>query len=83
MIICIMALSGDQSKDVDEGSEEWTNPVDRGGLWHLSDEAFTLFFIIEEEIQQHLTISKASKQQEGSRSELIDAVMMSEDLKFQ
>ena len=84
MILFLMELNGDElDVDDDGGSEAWCNLIDRGGLWHVSDTAYSLFYIIEEEIRQHLTLSSASKQQEGSKEKLIDAVMGNEELLFQ
>ena len=36
--------------------EEWTNAIDRGGLWHVYDDTYTIFAIIEEEICHHLNV---------------------------
>lgn len=83
MILCILELSGDQSDDCEDGSEEWTNSIDRGGLWHLSDEAFTLFTIMEKEVRQVLSLRNASKQKEGCKSQLVNMLLKSEDVLFQ
>ena len=42
---CLRCLYGDEM--VDKGTEDWTNAVDRGGLWHINDEAYTFFYSIE------------------------------------
>ena len=49
----LMKLNGDED-DEERGTEDWTNALDRGGLWHVSDTAYNLFYAIEEEVQQHL-----------------------------
>ena len=38
---CVRCLYGDEM--VDKGTDDWTNVVDRGGLWHINDEAYTFF----------------------------------------
>ena len=40
-------------------TEYWTNILDRGGLWHVSDTAYSMFCAMENELRQHLTIDKA------------------------
>ena len=78
MIFCIFSLCGDESDD-----ESWCNLVDRGGLWHVNDEAYTLFYAMEEEIRQVLTLGAVSKQSEGSTTKIINRIMQSEDVLFQ
>ena len=81
MILCIMEMSGDEEGD--GGTETWTNLVDRGGLWHMNDQTYRLFVAMEYSICQRLTMATASKQEEGARSHLIEAIMACDDVKFQ
>lgn len=37
----IMQLAGDEVYE--EGTEDWVNRVDRGGLWHVNDDVYDLF----------------------------------------
>lgn len=37
MILLIMDLSGNEMDD-ERGTEDWTNAIDRGGLWHVNDD---------------------------------------------
>ena len=60
MIFCLLGLNGDDYDD--DRSEAWCNSLDRGGLWHIKDEAYSLFHAIEEVIRQTLTLEAASKQ---------------------
>ena len=64
----------------DGGTETWTNLVDRGGLWHMNHQTYRL---MEYSIRQRLTMATASKQEEGARSRLIEAIMACVDVKFQ
>lgn len=82
MILCVMELSGDEM-DEERGTEAWTNLIDRGGLWHVSDQTYSLFATMEEEIRQHLSLATASKQQEGARQQLINSIFQNEDMLFQ
>uniref|UniRef100_A0A1X7VKP3 Uncharacterized protein n=1 Tax=Amphimedon queenslandica TaxID=400682 RepID=A0A1X7VKP3_AMPQE len=36
---CLRGLFGDKMDEA-KGTEEWTNAIDRGGLWHASDETY-------------------------------------------
>ena len=82
MILCLMELSGDEMDD-ERGTEAWTNFIDRGGLWHVNDQTYSLFVTMEEVIRQHLTTAAASRQHEGARMQLIESILMNEDLLFQ
>ena len=46
---CLMQLVLGGQDDDDEGTaEEWTNLVDRGGLWHVRETTFQVFYALEE-----------------------------------
>ena len=47
----------EQSSSHDHGSEQWTKALDRGGLIHISDEAFECFCAIEVGIRRHLNMA--------------------------
>ena len=57
--------------------------VDRGGLWHISDQTYSIFLIMEEVIRQHLTLSGISAQSENSRKSIMDTILNNEDLIFE
>ena len=57
--------------------------VDRGGLWHISDQTYSIFLIMEEVIRQHLTLSGISAQTENSRKSIMDTILNNEDLMFE
>ena len=58
MVLFISELRGHELDDT-KGTEEWTNAIDRGGLWHINDDVYTIFYFMEEVanilkyIQQH------------------------------
>ena len=58
MILFICDLSGDEW-DEEQGTEEWTNAIDRGGLWHVSDSTYLIFYLMEEEIRKLLIADNA------------------------
>ena len=57
--------------------------IDRGGLWQINDDIFSLFVIMEEEIRQKLTKDSASKFKEGTKTEILVGLMQNEELLFQ
>ena len=63
MILCLMELNGDK-----------LDKCSRGGLWHVSDTTYNLFYAIEEEVRQHLVVT-AKTFTEGTREVILSAVM--------
>ena len=82
MILFICDLSGDEW-DEEQGTEEWTNAIDRGGLWHVSDSTYLIFYLMEEEIRKLLIADNAKTLNADTKMRLIDAVLSNEDLLFQ
>ena len=81
MIQFCVELSGDE--DSDRGTEEWTNTIDRGGLWHVNDNTYIVFCVLEVEIRKHLNISAAKDLDNGTQETILKAVLKNEDLLFQ
>ena len=55
MILCLMTLT--KGGEFEEGlgtAEDWTELVDRGGLWCVRENTFHLFCAIEEVVQLQL-----------------------------
>ena len=82
MILCLSEMTGDDS-DVNLGSEDWTNTLDRGGLWLVNDQTFTFFAIMEELIQSKWTKANVEEQGEGAKQSLINTILQNEDILFQ
>ena len=55
--IAMIELAGDEI-DEEAATEEWTNKIDRGGLWHINDDVFNLFVAIEFEAKRLLLAIK-------------------------
>ena len=81
MIQCLEEISG--GTDEERDAEEWTRMIDRGGLWQINDDVFSLFVIMEEEIRQKLTKDSASKLREGTKTEILVGLMQNEELLVQ
>jgi len=50
MVLCLMTMVKDKSNTSSGPCEEWTDLVDRGGLWHVQENTHSLFLCLEEEI---------------------------------
>ena len=55
LLFVITDTSGCEMNETKD-TEYWTNILDHGGLWHVSDTAYSMFCAMENELQQHLTI---------------------------
>ena len=65
-------MSGMKSK----GTEEWTNAIDGGGLWHVSDNTYLISYLMGEEIRKQLIADNAKS---DTKKRLLDAVLSNED----
>lgn len=59
MIMCLVGMYGDEI-DEERGTEAWCNMIDRGGLWHVSDETYELFLEIETVVRRYYRPELAS-----------------------
>ena len=82
MLLLTIALCGDEA-DEDRGTETWMNEIDRGGLWHISDDTYSVFLILEYQIRCHLQVTALKKLDETTKITIIDATLANEDLLFQ
>lgn len=81
MLQVIIDLCGDE--DGPRGTETWTNEVDRGGLWHISDEAYSVFLLLEDEVRRHFKVTTVATLDETTKRSIMDAILTNEDLLFQ
>ena len=55
LILCLMSLTkGGQFTEANGTDEEWLNAIDRGGLWHIRENTYSLFCALEVQIQTQL-----------------------------
>ena len=79
MILCLMSMVKDKSDTSEGHCEEWTNLVDRGGLWHVRENVFCFFLSLEEEIRMLLpSLLSEEKCKERMNTELV----RNEDVQF-
>lgn len=81
MIFCIDGMCGYELKDTT--TEQWTDAIDRGGLWHVNDNTYYCFYVMEEEIRCHLVVSKITQMNDTTRSQIMDALVFNETLRHQ
>lgn len=62
------------------GTEMWTNMIDRGGLWHVSDTVFSLFQALEEEIRFRLQQIPVRNYDNNMQLNIGDMLYNSEDV---
>lgn len=81
LILCLMTLTkGGEFEESQGTDEDWTEVLDRGGLWHIRETTFHLFCAIEEEVQLQL---KSLPGQTGSKKvEMMNNICGSEDVQF-
>ena len=80
MILCLMDLVKDQNPHPCGADEEWTNLVDRGGLWHVKSTTYQLFCAIECQIREVLSV--LLKPSPPSKVEMIKTIVSNEDVQF-
>lgn len=79
LILCIMEFSGDEEREWE--TEAWVNNIDRGGLWHISDITYDLFYAIEEVVRNVYTIDSAMNL--PSKDDLIKDIITNDEVLFQ
>ena len=79
LVLCLMELTADKDSDTTNTDEEWTQRVDRGGLWYVKNTTYLLFVAIEEEVRKCL---KQLLKGSGHKSAIIKHVVESEEVEF-
>ena len=75
-------ISGDERTA--DGTEEWTNLIDRGGLWHVSDFTYDLFLAMENQVRLDFNMNNGSLTKQTNWKELVvGKVLENKDVKFQ
>ena len=82
LILCMHNMRSDGGQENNVG-EDWVNAIDRGGLWHVTDLSYGLFYAMEEVIRGHFTRSEAHSLTDDSKLTLITTLEENEDILFQ
>jgi len=56
MVLCLMTMVKDKDDTSSGPCEEWTDLVDRGGLWHVRENTHSFFLCLEEELRPLLPL---------------------------
>ena len=78
MILCVMELYGYELEETT--TEEWTDTIDRGGLWHINDNVYHLFYLMELEIRQYFIVSELRNTDEDTRARITDTLLSNDNL---
>ena len=79
MVLCLMTMVKEKSDTTSGPCEEWTDVIDRDGLWHIRENTHSFFLCLEEEIRVHLQ----SLLTESNRKEkIIEELRTNEDVQF-
>ena len=81
MILFMCELSGDEWYEEQE-TEQWINAIDRGGLWHVNDNTYSIFYLMEEEIRKEFVVSNAKTLNSETKKKVLDSVLSNDDLLF-
>lgn len=80
LVLCLMTLIKGKGFTEDIGmAEEWTELLDRGGLWRIRETTFHFFCALEEEVQVQLKFLPESA---SARKKMIKAILAGEDVQF-
>ena len=83
LILCVMELLQDDDEDNSTtDDQEWVNLVDRGGLWHISENTFMVFRALEEGIRKHFKKIAARGLSVGRKDEITTALYADEDVQL-
>ena len=80
ILLCLSELQKEMSvDDINNDEGHWIDRIDRGGLWHVNENTFTLFFIIEVEIRHHFT-ERVPENNDEKKEKILHSLYMDEDL---
>ena len=83
LILCLMSLTkGGQFTEANGTDEEWLNAIDRGGLWHIRENTYSLFCALEVQIQTQLKSLSRIRVTSSRKSTMIKEVVQSDDIQF-
>jgi len=80
MVLCLMELVKDQDAEQAGTDEEWTNLIDRGGLWHVKECTYQFFRAVEDVIRNDLKM--LAHPIPPSKPQMIQNITNDEDVKF-
>ena len=80
---CLMQLVLGKQEDCEQGTaEEWTNLLDRGGLWHVRETTFQVFNALEEGVRQFLSELSSPAAATGLKAKFVAKLVTNDDVQF-
>ena len=85
MMLFISEICKIESKQQNETAEEddstkWTHQIESGGLWHINQDTYQLFYVIEEEILKHLKRLSIYKLNCNTKKKILAKVLKNEEV---
>lgn len=81
LFLCMEMLQRDSECETNEDSSLWMDTIDRGGLWHIKDDVYPVFYAMEEEVRRFIH-NPSHKQSALDVKQLSNAILSSEDVLF-
>ena len=63
-------------------AEEWTNLIDRGGLWHVKETTFQVFYALEEGVRLYLSELSSPATSTGLKDKFLAKLIANEEVQF-
>ena len=63
-------------------AEEWTNLIDRGGLWHVKETTFQVFYALEEGVRLYLSELSSPATSAGLKDSFLTKLVTNEEVQF-
>ena len=83
LVLCLMSLTkGGEFTETDGTDEQWLNAIDRGGLWHVRENTYSLFCALEAQVQAQLKSISRVRVSSSRKSAMIKEVIQSDDVQF-
>ena len=73
----------DENESNGDASATWIELVDRGGLFHVSNEVYALFISIEMVVRKQLQVEKVMEFEAGLKEKVTKDVLKNEDVLLQ
>ena len=80
---CLVQLVLGKQEDCEQGTaEEWTNLLDRGGLWHVRKTTFQVFYALEEGVRRFLSELSSPAVATGLKAKFVATLVTNDDVQF-
>ena len=81
LLSCITELLEDEGDIDSTPSTDWIRAIDRGGLWHVKEGTYMLFYAMEEEVG-HFRVARVQEMGNGYSNKVVKSILSSDDVQF-